>query len=127
MAWRQIFRADVAGIESPQRDRLYTSAGADLLEQSSVLTPASIMEYDFDVGRAVASIVVNGVMFRYPNIRFITVHSGGTVPMLVGRMKDRIPNGAEKYLPNGLCAEVRKWYFDVAHATFPWPMAALRA
>ena len=88
---------------------------------------ASMLEYDFDVGRAVASIVVNGVMFRYPNIRFITVHSGGTVPMLVGRMKDRIPNGAEKYLPNGLYAEVRKWYFDVAHATFPWPMAALRA
>ena len=86
-----------------------------------------MLEYDFDVGRAVASIVVSGVMFRYPNIRFITVHSGGTVPMLVGRMKDRVPNGAEKYLPNGLYAEVRKWYFDVAHATFPWPMAALRA
>jgi len=30
-------------------------------------------------------------MFRYSNITFITVHSGGTVPMLVGRMKDRVP------------------------------------
>ena len=34
---------------------------------------------------------------------------------------------AEKYLPNGLYAEVRKWYFDVAHATFPWPFAAAKA
>ena len=47
--------------------------------------------------------------------------------MLAGRMKDRVPNGAEKYLPNGLYAELRRWYFDIAHAAFPWPMAALRA
>ena len=88
---------------------------------------ASMLEYDFDVTRAVASIVVNGVMFRYPNIRFVTVHSGGTVPMLAGRMKDRLPAGSEKYLPNGLYAELRKWYYDIAHASFPWPMAAMRA
>jgi 6-methylsalicylate decarboxylase len=88
---------------------------------------ASMLEYDFDVTRGVASIVVNGVMFRYPNIRFITVHSGGTVPMLAGRMKDRVPAGAETYLPNGLYAELRKWYYDIAHASFPWPMAAMRA
>jgi predicted TIM-barrel fold metal-dependent hydrolase len=88
---------------------------------------ASMVEFDFDVTRAVASVVVNGVMFRYPNIRWITVHSGGTVPMLAGRMKDRVPAGAEKYMPNGLYAELRKWYYDIAHASFPWPMAAMRA
>ena len=86
-----------------------------------------MLEYDFDVARAVASIVVNGVMFKYPNLKFITVHSGGTVPMLAGRMKDRVPRDAEKYLPNGLYAELRKWYFDVAHATYPWPYAAMKA
>ena len=64
---------------------------------------------DFDVTRGVASIVVNGVMFRYPNIRWIaTVHSGGTVPMLAGRMNDRLPAGSDKYLPNGLYAELRE-------------------
>ena len=88
---------------------------------------ASMVEYDFDVTRGVISLVVNGVMFRYPNIRFITVHSGGTVPMLAGRMNDRIPQGAEQYLPNGLYAELRKWYYDIAHASFPWPYAAMKA
>jgi predicted TIM-barrel fold metal-dependent hydrolase len=88
---------------------------------------AAMLEFDFDVTRAVASIVLNGVMFRYPNIRFITVHSGGTVPMLAGRMNDRIPAGAQKYLPNGLYAELRKWYYDIAHASFPWPFAAMKA
>jgi predicted TIM-barrel fold metal-dependent hydrolase len=89
--------------------------------------PASMLEYDFDVTRGVASIVMNGVMARYPNIRFITVHSGGTVPMLAGRMNDRIPPEAMQYLPNGLYAELRKWYYDVAHASFPWPFAAMKA
>ncbi len=88
---------------------------------------ASMLEYDFDVTRGVVSLVVNGVMFRYPNIRFITVHSGGTVPMLAGRMNDRIPRGAQQYLPNGLYAELRKWYYDIAHASFPWPYAAMKA
>ena len=60
-----------------------------------------MVEYDFDVTRGVVSIVVNGVMFRYPNIRFITVHSGGTVPMLAGRMNDRIPPGAESTCQTG--------------------------
>lgn len=87
---------------------------------------AAMLELDFDATRAVASIVVNGVMFRNPNIRFVTVHSGATVPMLAGRMKDRLPAGSEKYLPNGLYAELRKWHYDVAHATFPWSMAAVR-
>jgi predicted TIM-barrel fold metal-dependent hydrolase len=89
--------------------------------------PANMVEYDFDVTRGVVSLVFNGVMFRYPNIRFITVHSGGTVPMLAGRMNDRIPQGAEQYLPNGLYAELRKWYYDIAHASFPWPYAAMKA
>jgi predicted TIM-barrel fold metal-dependent hydrolase len=88
---------------------------------------ASMVEFDFDVTRGVASIVTNGVMFRHPNIRFITVHSGGAVPMLAGRMKDRVPKDAQKYLPNGLYAELRKWHYDIAHASFPWPMAAMRS
>ena len=88
---------------------------------------ASMVEFDFDVTRGVVSIVVNGVMARYPNIRFITVHSGGTVPMLAGRMNDRIPPDAKQYLPNGIYPELRKWYYDIAHASFPWPYAAMKA
>src|ERR1051325_2481351 len=52
----------------------------------------AMLEYDFDIGRAVASIIVNGVMFRYPNLTFITAHSGGTVPMLVNGVMFRYPN-----------------------------------
>ena len=37
------------------------------------------------IGGGVIAYYLNR-MFRHPNIKFITVHSGGAVPMLVGRM-----------------------------------------
>jgi hypothetical protein len=54
---------------------------------------------------------------------------------MTDRLYDNTPKGREAVrrgneygadLPNGLYAEVRKWYFDVAHATFPWPFAAAK-
>lgn len=82
-------------------------------------------EVDFETTRAVTSLLANGVMFRYPNLTFITVHAGGTLPVLSGRMQDRWPADGLKYVPNGVAAELRKLYYDVAHATFQAPMAAL--
>jgi predicted TIM-barrel fold metal-dependent hydrolase len=82
-------------------------------------------EVDFETTRAVTSLLANGVVFRYPNLTFITVHAGGTLPVLSGRMQDRWPAAGLKYVPNGVAAELRKLYYDVAHATFEAPMAAL--
>jgi len=75
---------------------------------------------DFDVTRAVASIVVNGVMFRY-RTSIHHVHSGGTVRCLPGRMKDRFQR-LSKVSPNGLYAGIEEWYYDIAHAglSVPW-------
>ena len=81
----------------------------------------------FGIGVAILSMAQNGELLYNGTEKVMTVHSGGTVPMLAGRMNDRIPQGAEQYLPNGLYAELRKWYYDVAHASFPWPYAAMKA
>ena len=81
----------------------------------------------FGIGVAILSMAQNGELLYNGTEKVMTVHSGGTVPMLAGRMNDRIPRGAEQYLPNGLYAELRKWYYDVAHATFKWPYAAMKA
>jgi predicted TIM-barrel fold metal-dependent hydrolase len=84
-------------------------------------------EFDFDVTRAVTSLLVNGVLYRYPEVRFIITHSGGTVPVLAARMQDRYPNDPKRkeYIPNGVLPELRKLYYECAHATFPAPLAAL--
>ena len=84
-------------------------------------------EIDFETTRAVTSFITSGVMFKYPNLKLILAHSGGTLPVLAGRMKDRYPADRNQYIPNGLWAEFRKLYYDCAHATYKMPWAALTA
>jgi 6-methylsalicylate decarboxylase len=89
--------------------------------------PTAMNEFDFDITRAATSLLAGGVLHRYAEIRFIIPHSGGTMPVLAGRIKDRYPNDPKhaEYIPNGVYAELQKFYFDIAHASFPMPLAAL--
>ena len=84
-------------------------------------------EIDFDLTRACTSMLAGGVLHNYTNVRIIIPHSGGTMPVLAGRIKDRYQNDPKhmSYIPNGVYAELQKFYFDIAHATFPFPLAAL--
>ena len=66
------------------------------------------------------------MLHKYPNVKIIIPHSGGTMPMIAGRIKDRYPKDAKhaEYIPNGVIAELQKFYFDIAHASYPyapWP------
>ena len=84
-------------------------------------------EIDFETTRAVTSFITNGVFFRHRDLKLITAHSGGTLPVLAGRMKDRYPNDKIQYIPDGFWAELRRLYYDCAHATYKMPWAALTA
>ena len=48
--------------------------------------PNAIIEAPFDTTRAVANLMYNGVLHRYPNIRYILSHGGGTIPFIAWRM-----------------------------------------
>ena len=89
--------------------------------------PTSMNEFDFDITRGCTSILANGILHKYPNVKIIIPHSGGTMPMIAGRIKDRYPTDPvhAEYIPNGVIAELQKFYVDVAHATYPYPMAAM--
>jgi 6-methylsalicylate decarboxylase len=45
-----------------------------------------MLDVCFDTTRTAFSLVVNGVMKRYPDIRFILAHAGGAVPYLAARV-----------------------------------------
>jgi predicted TIM-barrel fold metal-dependent hydrolase len=69
----------------------------------------------------------SGTAARYPDIRWILSHGGGTTPFLLSRftrqeadMKER-----EKRLPNGVIYELKKFYYDTAQANHPGALAAL--
>jgi predicted TIM-barrel fold metal-dependent hydrolase len=96
------------------------------------------VERDFDTTRAVTNLLYSGTLSKLPDIRYIINHSGADVPVMAGRIKDRVP-GASTYgakmptdgvtpnTPNGAFYELRKLYYECAHAAYPAAMAALRA
>jgi 6-methylsalicylate decarboxylase len=88
------------------------------------VTP-TMAEFDFDTTRTVESLLVNGTLSKFPDIKFIFVHSGGTLPVLAGRINDRFPKDKLVNVPKGVPYEIAKLYYEVAHATYPAPFAAL--
>jgi 6-methylsalicylate decarboxylase len=85
----------------------------------------SVVEYDFDIARAVVSYLKNDAFRRYPNIRFIFPHSGGTLPVLANRVTESLPEKRSEKESAEMMDEVKQLYFDVAHATYPAPLSAL--
>ena len=98
------------------------------------------VERDFDTTRAVTNLLYTGTLSQLPDIRYIINHSGATVPVLAGRIKDRVPgfstyggkklsnhDGKTDKIPNGVFYELRKLYYECAHAAYPAAMAALTA
>jgi predicted TIM-barrel fold metal-dependent hydrolase len=89
--------------------------------------PASTIEFLFDTARAITSLLVNGTFSRFPDIRFIFCHAGGTMPMLAARTNAFVQRHQEiaDRVPNGVSYELKKLYYDVANSTNPSSMAAL--
>ena len=94
------------------------------------------VERDFDTTRAVTNMLYKGQLASMPDIRYIINHSGAAIPAMAGRIKDRMP-GAASYpakpqtdgitpnSPKGVFYELQKLYYELAHAAYAAPMAAL--
>jgi len=83
-------------------------------------------ELDFDEARCAQSLLVNGTLTKFPRIKFIMFHAGGVIPVMAGRIKDRYPKDKEQWIPNGVWAELRKLYYEVAHGTWRQNLLALK-
>jgi 6-methylsalicylate decarboxylase len=89
--------------------------------------PAVAIEWATDTTRTIASLVFSGVAARYPDIRWIFSHGGGTMPFLLSRFlyqEKTMADRAER-LPNGLMHELQRFYYDTAQANHPGALAAL--
>jgi 6-methylsalicylate decarboxylase len=49
---------------------------------------SSVLEFVFDTTRAVANLIISRTLKRYPHVRIILSHAGGTVPLLAHRLID---------------------------------------
>jgi predicted TIM-barrel fold metal-dependent hydrolase len=79
------------------------------------------VERDFDTTRAVTNLLYSGTLSRLPDIRYIINHSGADVPVMAGRIKDRVPGfstfggtplsnheGRTEKIPHGVFYELTK-------------------
>jgi predicted TIM-barrel fold metal-dependent hydrolase len=92
--------------------------------------PVTMIEYGTDTTRSIASLVLSGATHRYPDIRWIFSHAGGTMPFLLERFMlqadalAKTPEGASK-IPNGVLYELERLYFDTAQSANPYAMGPL--
>jgi len=75
----------------------------------------------------VTSLLFSGALTRFPGIRFIFSHAGGTLPMVAGRIARQgsaVKELAEK-VAAGVNAELRKLYYEIAGSANAPAMSAL--
>jgi predicted TIM-barrel fold metal-dependent hydrolase len=92
-----------------------------------ITVPWGIVEFVADTSRAVANLLYNGVLERYPNIRFIVSHAGGFVPYIALRMAlsgDHLP-GMKDNIPKGTLHYLKRLYYDTTLSTSEQVLAAL--
>jgi len=66
----------------------------------------------------------SGQAAKYPDIRWIWSHAGGTAPFLAGRI-DRGSRAKKEQMPQGAMAEIKRFYYNTAGAANPGAIASL--
>jgi 6-methylsalicylate decarboxylase len=89
--------------------------------------PPGTIEYATDTTRTVASLIFGeaGSAFRFPDIRWIWSHSGGTLPFLTGRIIRLAAERKDKRMPEGPLPILRKYNYEIAQGNTPGQLAAL--
>ena len=89
--------------------------------------PPFLTEFTQDTNRTITSLMFSGQLAKRRAIRFVFSHAGGTIPMLAGRiaqLSTSVPQLAAA-VPNGVEAELRRLYYEVANSANRPAMAAL--
>lgn len=89
--------------------------------------PGYLIEFVFDTTRAVANLISSGTMERFPDIRFVLSHAGGTVPYIAWRLSlgDFILDKDNKF-PRGTLHYLKQFYYDTALSPSPYMLGSLR-
>ncbi len=87
----------------------------------------TLVEYGTDTTRAITSYIYRGAARRYPDVRMIWSHSGGTMPFLIERFDGADRGAAAKAeAPDGFRAAAARFFYDIAQSTEAAPSRALK-
>jgi len=87
----------------------------------------SVIEYGADTTRAIGKVLYGGTAARFPRIRFIFSHAGGTLPYLAFRFMRQLRRAPEEVrvrMPDGLPAALNKFYYDTANTSNVYALAS---
>ena len=87
------------------------------------------LEYPYDTGRAILSLLLSGSFARFRDTKFIFSHTGGPILLLAGRIENaasHLPDYKQK-IPDGVQGELKRLFYDTANSAFPQNFAALLA
>ena len=87
----------------------------------------SIVEFETDTARTIASLLFSGTAERCPNIRFIFSHAGGTMPALIERFRNahRANPKLTEAMPRGAESYIKAFHYDTAQAANSMGLGAL--
>jgi 6-methylsalicylate decarboxylase len=88
--------------------------------------PVSTLEYNHDTTRTIASLVFGEgkTALRFPDIKFIWSHAGGTLPFLTSRFEELTGRRKQEF-PNGAVPIFQRFYYEIAQGNTPGMLSAL--
>tara|TARA_R100000365_G_C2746662_1_gene76034 strand:+ start:3413 stop:4093 length:681 start_codon:yes stop_codon:yes gene_type:complete len=87
--------------------------------------PRPMMEFMFDEARAVVSLILGGVLARYPRIEVIVTHSGGALPLLADRIDLLKMASQELAATDSVRKALAHLWYDCAGTPFPSSLSTL--
>ncbi len=81
-----------------------------------VIIKPAVLEFVFDTTRAIVNLIHRGATKRFPDIRFIFSHGGGTAPFIAWR----ITFGNKKIIN-----QLKRFYYDTAVSATPYTLSSL--
>jgi predicted TIM-barrel fold metal-dependent hydrolase len=93
--------------------------------ETNLEAPPFVVEYVFDTTRAIVNLIFTGTLKRYPDMRLIVAHGGGTVPFLAQRISmleghRRAPE-VKDVIPT-----LRGLYYEIASTTAGYALRSLQ-
>jgi predicted TIM-barrel fold metal-dependent hydrolase len=85
----------------------------------------SVYEFAFDTTRVFMDLIYKSKLKRYPNIRWIAAHAGGTIPYLSYRLSIASEWGGITQSAEEVLSSLRTLYYELALSTSPITFSAL--
>lgn len=97
------------------------------VNESLFIKDMSIYEFPFDTTRAMMDLIYRGKVQKYPNIKWIVSHAGGTIPYIAYRLSSVAQeNKVSSLSSHEVLASLKSLYYDVALSTSPSVFSTLR-